>query len=700
MKTPLIILHLFSACSLAMLLASSVSAQVELSSFADQSLDFTYGTWKENVKKTDNGIEISGGATAKGGGGGNANVDLSEMRALAVTLKVLPANRASAINIILYSADKHASAYTFSLKGATGKSKTMTVALNKPFFQPKDSPGGHADLAAITSFQIQGNYEGEQALAIEIERLGTLKSKTVSAPPAKPVDSPAKATVELASFADQSLDFTYGTWKENVKKTDNGIEISGGATAKGGGGGKADVDLSEMRSLAVTLQVLPGNRASAINVTLYSADKHASAYTFSLKGAAGKSKTMTLALNKPFFQPKDSPSGHADLAAITSFQIQGNYEGEQALAIEIERLEAIGAKPAPAAPSKSTTGSLNGFKRGVNISHWLSQNMNERTYGATWFSDQDVKWISEQGFDHLRIPVDATRWLNEDSTLKLAALEPFDNACGWARENGLGVILDIHRLPGASSSTKNRDNSLFSNDALLKEAANFWGSVAAHYSEAGSWLRFELLNEPVAEQNSQLNPVLATLLAAIRKSNPTRVVYLTSNQWSKFRTVPDLRFPDDTNIALTVHFYDPPPFTHQGADWTEYKSPMPKFDFPGVVPELSQILPPGHSRLALSGKHISAETVIDPKFQQLADWAKKNAPGMAIHIGEFGAFNAAPEKSIRNYYGAVVAAAERHGFGWAAWDYRGGFAIRGSDGQATVAMQGIVDGKTSDGLSP
>jgi len=39
------------------------------------------------------------------------------------------------------------------------------------------------------------------------------------------------------------------------------------------------------------------------------------------------------------------------------------------------------------------------FKRGVNISHWLSQNSGNMTYAAPWFGEGDVDWIAKQGFD-------------------------------------------------------------------------------------------------------------------------------------------------------------------------------------------------------------------------------------------------------------------------------------------------------------
>ncbi len=43
-------------------------------------------------------------------------------------------------------------------------------------------------------------------------------------------------------------------------------------------------------------------------------------------------------------------------------------------------------------------------KRGVNISHWLSQSNVRGENRAVFFTEADVKFLSEVGFDHLRLP--------------------------------------------------------------------------------------------------------------------------------------------------------------------------------------------------------------------------------------------------------------------------------------------------------
>ena len=327
------------------------------------------------------------------------------------------------------------------------------------------------------------------------------------------------------------------------------------------------------------------------------------------------------------------------------------------------------------------------FRRGVNISHWLSQNYEERTYAAGWFTKADVDWIAAQGFDHLRIPIDSANWTTPDGHLKLAALAPFDTACQWAQENGLGVILDMHSLPGADFSTGN--TALFTDPATYVKAEALWSEIAAHYAEAGPWLRFELLNEPIAKENSQLNPIQAWLLQAIRLTNPTRVVYLTTNKSGSFAAVADLSLPDDPNIALTLHFYEPMLFSHQGAQWM-YLNGLPPIEFPGTIPSFDGFLPGDSYWRQFSGTTISTEKSILPPFEMLSTLLKQKGVHVEIHIGEFGAYKYAPDDSRERYCEAIVRTAEQHGFGWAVWDYRGGFEIRNANGDPTGAMRGIA----------
>jgi endoglucanase len=328
------------------------------------------------------------------------------------------------------------------------------------------------------------------------------------------------------------------------------------------------------------------------------------------------------------------------------------------------------------------------FRRGVNISHWLAQFHAEKPYAGAWFTAADCEWIAKQGFDHVRIPVDGREWAEGDGDLKEDKVAPFDAALGWAEKAGLGVILDMHYLPGASFEPTSQENHVFTDLALQSTVAGFWRKVAARYAAVGPQLRFEILNEPVAANPADLNAFNRRMLGAIRESNPQRTVYITSNRWSHFDRVAELEVPEDPRVAITLHFYEPFVFTHQRANWMEFSAAMPTVPFPGEVPDLTGFAPAGHWVLLNSGKVLSAGEVFEA-FEKLARWAKEHAPGREIHIGEFGSYHPARPADRRYYASVVSSVAEAHGWGWAVWDYRGGFAVRDERGDGTEVLRGL-----------
>jgi len=328
------------------------------------------------------------------------------------------------------------------------------------------------------------------------------------------------------------------------------------------------------------------------------------------------------------------------------------------------------------------------FKRGVNISHWLSQNEGAYGYGAPWFGEADVDWISRSGFDHIRLPVDFRQCLASDGSLDDAKIKPISDLIGWARARGLGVVLDAHFLPGADFNSVGGDHRVYTDPAVEAEAAHSWRLMAQRFAAEGPYLRFEILNEPVALENKQLNPFMHHMLAVIRESNPTRIVYVTSNKWSQFEAVPDVVLPDDPNVALTIHFYEPIIFTHQRAPWTGFKKDLPPVTFPGTVPDVTGHMLPGHHQHFKAGDPITVEQ-IEAKFAAVSAWLAVHAPTIEVYVGEFGVYEPADAVSKRLWIRTVSSAAAVRGWGWAVWDYNDSFGVRKKDGSPTPVLEGL-----------
>jgi endoglucanase len=328
------------------------------------------------------------------------------------------------------------------------------------------------------------------------------------------------------------------------------------------------------------------------------------------------------------------------------------------------------------------------FKRGVNISHWLSQNSGNHFYGAPSFGESDVAWIAAHSFDHIRLPVDVRLCLKPDGSLDEAKLRPIFDAIKWSRTHGLGIVLDAHFLPGGDFNSVGGDHRVFTDMALQAKVADVWRRLAQKFAGQGDYLRFEILNEPVATENKQLNPFMHRMLAAIRESNPTRIVYVTSNKWSSVHTLSDVELPNDAHIALTVHYYEPLVFTHQRASWVGFTDTLPAVTFPGTVPDVTGHTTAHYGLHLRAGDKLTVEEV-QAAFAGVDAWVKKHAPGIEVYLGEFGVYAAADADSKRRWIATVRNEVERRGWSWAVWDYDESFGVRGPDGNGTPILEGL-----------
>lgn len=226
------------------------------------------------------------------------------------------------------------------------------------------------------------------------------------------------------------------------------------------------------------------------------------------------------------------------------------------------------------------------------------------------------------------------------------------------------------------------DATLFNGaDRLVRDdAAYSWWLVARHYAEAGPELRFEILHAPNAEEATPLQDFNRSALAAIRKTNPRRIVYLTSHDAS-IDTSDEVDLTDPYT-ALSVDFGEPLLFTFQ------VDQKLPRIQFPGRVPDLRPLLAADDENRLASNVELSVANLaarIDNFAAQVAHWRGSRE----IYVNSIGVYRSADDASASNYMRATRAALERNGIHWAVYDYHTGCAVRGEDGQPTRIMKAL-----------
>lgn len=279
------------------------------------------------------------------------------------------------------------------------------------------------------------------------------------------------------------------------------------------------------------------------------------------------------------------------------------------------------------------------FHRGVNVlgydPYW--KDVSKRRFQWRHFTE-----IRRAGFDFVRLNLQAFRFMGANNRLDPAWLAKLDDVLREAEKAGLGVIIDEHDFNPCSENL----------DVCRTRLSAFWQQVAPRFAKAPRNVAFELLNEPHDKLNGEVwNGLFAEELAIVRQTNPTRIVVVGPTHWNSLKDLPLLKLPVDPNLLVTFHYYEPFHFTHQGASW---------------VPEVTKL----HG---ITWGSPGDRAALKADFDTVTAWSAANH--RPILLGEFGAYDKSgtPMDLRVAYTSAVRCEAERHGFGWAYWQFDSDF---------------------------
>ena len=303
--------------------------------------------------------------------------------------------------------------------------------------------------------------------------------------------------------------------------------------------------------------------------------------------------------------------------------------------------EVVVGTSAPSASSGSGSAALH-LERGVNI---LSDDPIWRSRERARLTTDHVRLIAEAGFDHVRINLHPFR--DGADSADPAVREAWFHVVTWAMDralgNGLSVVLDMHEYEAMG-----RD-PVGNHDRFLA----FWQSMADRFSAAPPSVAFELLNEPNGELDAPAwNALLAETVAIVRDIDPARTLIVGPARSNSIKALDALRLPPgEPDLVVTVHYYLPFRFTHQGAAWAGLA------DLSGVT---------------WSGTP-SQRRAIETDLDEAVAWAAQN--DRPLYLGEFGAYEGGDLASRTAWTSFVARQAQCRGWGWAYWQFDSDFVV-------------------------
>jgi endoglucanase len=280
---------------------------------------------------------------------------------------------------------------------------------------------------------------------------------------------------------------------------------------------------------------------------------------------------------------------------------------------------------------------------GVNVGNALDA-PKEGDWGVTLKSDY-FRRIADSGFASVRIPAKFSGHALAASPYTIDTA--FMNRVAWAVDealkNKLLVVLDMHHY----------DSLMAKPVAELPRFLSMWKQIAERFRDYPPELIFELLNEPRDRMDAATwNGILSIAIDSLRAAQPGRALVVGTSPWGGVSGLGSLSLPDDGNLIVAVHYYDPHPFTHQGATFETGAN-----DWLGTTWRATP----------------AQRASVDNDIAFIRDWAKDH--DRPIYMGEFGSIIRADSVSRALYTEYLSRKFDTAGFSSALWNYSSDFGI-------------------------
>jgi endoglucanase len=317
----------------------------------------------------------------------------------------------------------------------------------------------------------------------------------------------------------------------------------------------------------------------------------------------------------------------------------------------------------------------------------------------------DFDELHRIGFDHMRVPLDVGPLLHADQEKRREILRQLVAVVTAINGHGLAVLVTLfppslqHELP--QTYLDGFDGAKFRAYSSVVE------DIAAALSEVKSGV---VALEPMNEPQDKCRVLFGTdwtdyqqfMIARIRRAAPQLPLFLTGGCWSNIEGIVllDTDLLRDRRNFVSVHFYYPFLFTHQGASWSmPYLAGTIGVPYPASAGSLEETLAltrsrfktltlkPGVDRTAAQAQaqaqigryfgEAQGPAQIEELLNKIADWQRRErVPSDRIVFTEFGAMKQTIDGveidrgSRARWLRDTAASIESHGWGWTAYVLR------------------------------
>lgn len=290
------------------------------------------------------------------------------------------------------------------------------------------------------------------------------------------------------------------------------------------------------------------------------------------------------------------------------------------------------------------------------------------------FEEDQFRYISDWGFDFVRLPLNYTFWIDDNDPFKINdnKLAFVDEAVEWGQKYGLHIEMNFHRAPGFSVAEDREEPFSLWKDQEAQEAFRLhWMTMTRRYQGISSdRLSFNLINEPYDITEADHNRVLLPAMKEIAALDQERLIILDGLNWGTVPNESILKEAEGVKMAQSCRSYAPHPFTHYLAEWSnpDYSQPEPEWPF---------------RHYKWESEYWDRERI----FDYFGIWAKfADEHNVGVHCGEGGAHNRTPHAPVLRWMEDCLDALKTYNIGFALWNLDGSFGVLNS-GRKDVAYE-------------
>lgn len=186
---------------------------------------------------------------------------------------------------------------------------------------------------------------------------------------------------------------------------------------------------------------------------------------------------------------------------------------------------------------------------------------NTTTSGVNYFYEEQIKFLSEQGFNYARIVYSMSYLSNPNNILEVneAELEQLDELISWGIKYNVHIQISFIGLPGKANTSVESENvgsngELFSNPELQQVVKAYFTMFARRYAAIPvKNLSFEMLAEPTLENGdlAVYAQVLTPFMQSMWSENPDRIL-VCADLWKQ---LPEQLAAAGCSLSVHNHIY-------------------------------------------------------------------------------------------------------------------------------------------------